>query len=64
MYKRQIQALLDSAKTPVVVDQALREKLQAHAQAVVDGTETVDEAVAGTKNDLSIYCLLYTSRCV
>lgn len=54
-FKSDIQALLDSAKTPVVVDQALREKLQAHAQAVVDGTETVDEAVAGTKNDLSIY---------
>ncbi len=54
-FKSDIQALLDSAKTPVVVDQTLREKLQAHAQAVVDGTETVDEAVAGTKNDLSIY---------
>lgn len=50
-----IQAVLDSAQTPVVVDAALREILLPHAQNLTDGSESVEDAVQGTVNDLSIY---------
>ena len=50
-----VKAILNSAQTPVVVDSKLRQAILPHAQAVVDGSETVDDAVQATVNDLTFY---------
>ncbi|MEG1010225.1 MAG: extracellular solute-binding protein, partial [Ruthenibacterium sp.] len=50
-----VTALLNTLKTPVVVDNIVKEKLEVHARALCKGEETLDAAVTGVQNDLSIY---------
>lgn len=48
-------ALLAAAKTPVLVNDTLRGAVETHALAIAKGTETVEDAVAGTQKDLELY---------
>ncbi len=48
-------ALLAAAKTPSLPNETLRASLTAHAEALAKGTETVQQAVAGTQKDLELY---------
>lgn len=50
-----IQALLESCTTPVIVPAVLEESFINHADAIIQGQETVDDAVNGMKSDLSLY---------
>lgn len=48
-------ALLAAAKTPSLPNEALRASLIVHAGAIAAGTETVQQAAAGTQKDLELY---------
>lgn len=48
-------ALLAAAKTPSLPSETLRASLIVHAEALAKGTETVQQAVAGTQKDLELY---------
>ncbi|MEG1176566.1 MAG: hypothetical protein RSD62_07900, partial [Ruthenibacterium sp.] len=48
-------ALLSSLQTPVTVNHAVSTAMSAHADALCRGKETLDAAVTGVQNDLSIY---------
>lgn len=48
-------SLYAGLKTPVIIDPTVEEKLADHAQRLCTGSETLDEAVAGVKNDLALY---------
>lgn len=50
-----VQGILDSARTPVTVDETVRTVILAHAQDLVAGSETVEQAVAATQEDLALY---------
>lgn len=50
-----IQALLNSCTTPVVVPAVLRDSFVQHADAIIQGQENVEEAVKGIQSDLSLY---------
>ena len=47
-------ALLDGLSTPVAVDAALLSSLSTHAEAMVKGEETLDEAADGVQGDLAL----------
>lgn len=51
----EIQALLNSCTTPVVVPVVLRDSFVQHADAIIQGQENVEEAVKGIQSDLSLY---------
>lgn len=54
--KTLVQSLLSGLKTPVTPpDDEVRLSLMNHAQALLDGSETLDSAVEGVRNDLSLY---------
>lgn len=50
-----VEALYAGLKTPVDVDPTVEEKLLEHALKLCEGRETLEEAVAGMKNDLALY---------
>lgn len=50
-----VQSLLESCTTPVLVPAVLEESFIDHVDAVIQGQETVDDAVNGIKSDLSLY---------
>ncbi len=54
-FKGDIKALYASLKTPVLVSPIVEEKMLAHATALINGSETLDAAVTGVQNDLSLY---------
>ncbi len=54
-FRGDIKALYASLKTPVLVSALVEEKMLAHATALINGSETLDAAVTGVENDLSLY---------
>ena len=50
-----LHALLDGCTTPVAVPAVLRNSFVQHADAMIAGDETVDEAAAGMERELSLY---------
>lgn len=54
--KALMESLLATIKTPVTEpDEEIRASLLTHAQAMLTGSETLDDAVEGVRNDLSLY---------
>lgn len=54
-YGGDINELYKRLKSPVFFEITVEEKMLAHAAALVEGKQTLDEAVAGVENDLSLY---------
>lgn len=54
-FKGDINALLAACKTPVLANETVNAAILTHAKALVAGTETLDEAVAGVQSDLALY---------
>lgn len=50
-----LKALLDGCTTPVAVPAVLRDSFVQHANALIVGEESVDEAAAGMERELSLY---------
>lgn len=50
-----LQDLLDSCTTPVVVPALLRDSFVQHADAMIQGQENVEDAVNGIKSDIALY---------
>lgn len=53
-YTGGFEELLAQLSTPVVVDDALQDSLIAHTKALLSGSETMDQAVAGVVSDLAL----------
>lgn len=53
-YTGGFEELLAQLSTPVVVDDALQDSLVAHTKALLSGSETMDQAVAGVVSDLAL----------
>lgn len=53
-YTGGFEELLAQLSTPVVVDEALQDSLITHTKAMLSGSETTDQAVAGVVSDLSL----------
>lgn len=53
-YTGGFEELLAQLSAPVVVDDALQSSLIAHTRALLSGSETMDQAVAGVVSDLSL----------
>lgn len=53
-YTGGFEELLAQLSTPVVVDDALQDSLIAHTKAMLSGSETLEQAVAGVVGDLSL----------
>lgn len=54
-YTGDVNALIAQAQTPVVVDQTLAQTVEGHAEKLIDGEETLDQAVEGVSQDLALY---------
>lgn len=54
-YAGDVRAFLEQAQTPVTRDEAVYEKLLAHAARICDGDETADEAAAALQQELALY---------
>ena len=54
-YAGDVRAFLEQAQTPVTRDEAMYEKLLAHAARICDGDETADEAAAALQQELALY---------
>ncbi|NLS84003.1 MAG: extracellular solute-binding protein [Ruminococcaceae bacterium] len=50
-----INALVAALKTPLTTNESVRDAIYTHADAMCSGKETLEEAVKGVENDLSIY---------
>lgn len=55
LFRGDIQALLESCTTPVIVPTVLRDSFLEHAEAIIQGQESADDAVKGIQSDLSLY---------
>lgn len=53
--KTDIQQLLDSCTTPVLVPALLRDSFLDHSKAILLGQETADDAVQGIESDIRLY---------
>lgn len=54
-YGGDVDALIAQAQTPVVVDETLAQTIRSHGEKLIDGEESLDQAVAGVGQDLSLY---------
>ena len=55
IFQGNLQDLLDSCTTPVVVPALLRDSFVQHADAIIQGQETAEDAVKGIKSDIGLY---------
>lgn len=54
-FKGNLSDLLNQCTTPVVVPSVLRDAFVKHADAVIQGTESAEDAVQGVTSDVSLY---------
>lgn len=54
-FKLQTDAIFTALKTPVIISEALREKILVHTTALCKGEETMEKAIDGTVKDLELY---------
>lgn len=54
-FKGDLSALLNQCTTPVVVPAVLRDAFVQHADAIIQGTESADDAVKGVLSEVSLY---------
>lgn len=55
IFQGNLQELLDSCTTPVVVPALLRDSFVQHADAIIQGQENAEDAVNGIKSDIGLY---------
>lgn len=53
--KTQPETFFDGLQTPVVLDTQVQKSVTTHAQALVGGTETLEQAVAAVEKELGLY---------
>lgn len=53
--KGDIQELLNSCTTPVLVPTVLRDSFMKHTDAIIQGQENAEDAVNGIQSDISLY---------
>lgn len=54
-FKGELSDLLNQCTTPVVVPSVLRDTFVKHADAIIQGTESAEDAVQGVTSDVSLY---------
>lgn len=54
-FKGDLSALMNQCTTPVVVPSVLRDAFVKHADAIIQGTESADDAVKGVTSEVSLY---------
>ena len=54
-FKGNLSDLLNQCTTPVVVPSVLRDTFVKHADAIIQGTESAEDAMQGVTSDVSLY---------